>query len=110
MTDKDEKELTTESDPIWVEQLVEYLIDSDTWIEEVLERRNTIIKFLMDRHRAFQSYLGWIIWEKFDGQIQVSRKDAGSYVWQIKEDVENIDDEVSLITIERIKIPDEQDD
>ena len=99
------KKLTTEESPTILENIFNYLHDSDKHLQEVFDQRSRIVDFLADREKAYLSYLCNIIDTHFDGEIEIST-DHEKYVWSLGETI--VDDETRKLWVaKKVEIPSE---
>ena len=106
---KDVRTRTTEASEAFMEDIFNYLHDSDEWLGDVFAARKSIVNHIANRDKAVLSYLCGIIYLYFDSTVVIDLDDVGEkYVWRLEE---NRDDEGLLeISVTRRDVPqDEQD-
>jgi hypothetical protein len=107
MTDENEEGI--KPDPVWLEDVTNYIKKVDRWSEEVSEYKSDCIEYLYRNSKYWQNLLSYLIYTYFDGEVEIDRGEFDDYTWQN----EIIEDEDSLITtlkITRKEIPSEDEE
>ena len=106
---KDVRTRTTEASEAFMEDIFNYLHDSDEWFASVFNNRKEIINLIANRDKAVLSYLCGIIYTYFSGEVTIDLDDIGEkYVWKLTENRDKENGLLELLVTRKV-IADEHD-
>jgi hypothetical protein len=91
----------TDKDKLFLEDITNYILETDRLAQESYEHRGKLVKYLHERSLILNSWLCVLIHQFFDGEITLVREDLSNYTWSLK----IVDENETETTIKVLRTP-----